>query len=45
MTSQTGQQKITIHILQNILRKGNQLMKFGQLIKYIMKNMFLQKSY
>ena len=34
MTSQTGQQIITIHILPNILRsKGNQSMKFGKLIK------------
>ena len=35
MTSQTGQQIITIHILLNIpKRKGNQAMKFGQLINY-----------
>ena len=33
MTSQTGQQIITIQILPNISRsKGNQTMKFGQLI-------------
>ena len=32
MTSQTGQQIITIHMLSNIYRsKGNQIMKFGQL--------------
>ena len=32
MTSQTGQQKITIHILANISQnKSNQTMKFGQL--------------
>ena len=33
MTSQTGQYISTIHILTNISRsKGNQAMKFGQLI-------------
>ena len=33
MTSQTGKQIITIHVLPNISRsKGNQAMKFGQLI-------------
>ena len=33
MTSQTGKQIITIHVLPNIPRsKGNQAMKFGQLI-------------
>ena len=42
MASQT----ITIHILTNISRsKGNQVTKFGQLIKYNMKNIFLEKSY
>ena len=35
MTSQTGQQIITIHILPNISRnKGNQTIKFCQLIEY-----------
>ena len=35
MTSQAGQQRITIHILRNISRrKGDQGMKFGQLIKH-----------
>ena len=44
--SQAGQQIITIHILPNILRsKCNQTMKFGQLIKYNMRNVFLEKSY
>ena len=34
MTSQTGQQIITIHPLPNTSRsKGNQTMKFGQLIE------------
>ena len=37
MTSQTGQQTNTIHILPNIPRsKGNQTKKFGQLIEYNM---------
>ena len=35
MTSETGQPIITIHIFSNISRsKGNQEMKFGQLIEY-----------
>ena len=46
MTSQTGQQIITIHILPNISRsKENQVMKFGQLAKYDKRNIFLEKSY
>ena len=46
MTSQTGQQIISMYILPNISRnKRNQVMKFGQLIEYNMKNIFLQKSY
>ena len=40
MTSQPSLQTITIHILPNISQsKGNQTMKFGQLIEYV----FLQK--
>ena len=43
MTSQSGQQTMTIHILLNISRsKGNQAMKFGQLIKDNKRNIFLQ---
>ena len=46
MTSQPGQQTIVIHILSNISRsKGNQTMKFGQLIEYNMRNIFLEKLY
>ena len=46
MTSQPGEQTIAIHILHNISRStGNQTMKFGQLIKYNMRNIFLEKSY
>ena len=46
MASQPGQQIITIYILSDISRrKGNQTMKFGQLIEYSMINIFLEKSY
>ena len=46
MTSQPGQQTIAIHILPNISRtKGNQAMKFGQLIEYNMRNIFIGRSY
>ena len=46
MTSQSGQQTILIHILPNISRsKGNQTMKFGQLIEYNKRNFFSGKSY
>ena len=46
MASKPGQQTIAIHILPNISRsKGNQAMKFGQLIEYNMKNIFVEKSY
>ena len=35
-----------MHILPNISRsKGNQTMKFDQLIEYNMRNIFLEKSY
>ena len=44
MTSQPGLQTIAIHILPNISQsKGNQTMKFGQLIEYNKRNIFLQK--
>ena len=46
MTPQLGKQIITKHILSNILRsKDNQTIKFGQLIEYNMRNIFLAKSY
>ena len=39
MTSQTEQQIITIHILSNISRsKGKQTIKFGQFMKYNMRD-------
>ena len=46
MIAQTGKHIIiTIHVSPNISRnKDNQAMKFGQLIKYSMGNIFLQKS-
>ena len=41
ITSQTSKQMITIHILLKIsITKGNQEMKFGQLIEYNMRNFF-----
>ena len=44
MTSQPGQQTIAIHILTNILRsKDDQAMRFGQLIEYNLRNIFLEK--
>ena len=43
MTPQTGEELI-IHILPNISRnKHNQTIKFGQLIEYNMRNIFLEK--
>ena len=43
MASQTGQQIIAIYKLSNISRsKGNQEMKFSQLIKYSVENIFLK---
>ena len=46
MTSQTEQQIITKHVLSNILRnKGNQAIKFGQLLEYNMRNIFLEKYF
>ena len=42
MTSQTGQQIITKHLLSDISRsKGNQTMTFGQLIEYNVRYIFL----
>ena len=45
MMAEVGQQIITIHLLLKISRsKGNQTMKFGQLIEYNIRNSFLEKS-
>ena len=42
MTSQTQQQIILLHTLPNISRvKGNQVMKFGQLTTYSVRNVFV----
>ena len=44
MNSQIEKQRNTIHILSNISRsKGTQTIKFGQLMKYNMRNIFLKK--
>ena len=47
MTSKTGQQIITIQIYCPISQqvKGTRQIKFGQLIEYKMRNIFLEKSY
>ena len=46
MTSQYGKQTIAIYTLPNISKsKGNQTMKFGQLIEYNMRNNFVEKLY
>ena len=46
MTSQPGKRTIPIQILPNISRsEGNFLVKFGQLIEYNVRNIFLEKSY
>ena len=43
MTSQCEKRAIAIHVLPNISRsKSNQTIKFGQLIEYNMKNVFLE---
>ena len=45
MTSESGKQIITIHILSNISKsKGNQKMKFGQLKECNMWNLFLSNT-
>ena len=44
MTPQPGLQESPIHLLPNISKsKGNQTMKFGQLIEHNKRNIFLQK--
>ena len=45
MMPQPDKQKGAVHILSNISRsKGNQAMKFGQLLQYNMTNIFLEIS-
>ena len=42
MMLQPGSQTIEIHVLTNISRsKGNQTIKFGQLIEHNMRNIFV----
>ena len=42
--SQAGQQTVTIHILHNISwSKRKQTVKFGQLVEYNNRNIFLQE--
>ena len=44
MTTQPSLQTIALHIFPNTSQgKGNQTIKFGQLIKYNKGNIFLQK--
>ena len=44
MASQPGLQTIAIHIFPNISQsKGKQIMKFGRLIEYNKRNIFLRK--
>ena len=46
MKSQPGRKIIAIHILPSTSgSKGNHTMKFGQLIEYNKRNIFLEKSY
>ena len=46
MTSQPEKQTLAIHIVPNISRsKGNQTLKFGQLIEHNMRIIFLEKLY
>ena len=46
MMSQPGRQTIAIQILPNISKcKSNQTMKFGQLIKYNMNDIFPENLY
>ena len=46
MTSQAEKQAIAINILPNISRcTDSQTMKFGQLIEYNMRNIFLETSH
>ena len=46
MTSSTGKQIITIHIMPKIaICKGNQTMKYGQLIEYGMRKLSLEELY
>ena len=47
MTSQAAQKTITIHILPNLRKSksNHQAMKFGRLVEYNIRYIFLQKSW
>ena len=45
MTSKSGKQTIAMNTLSIISRNKGNHMKFGQLIEYKMKNIFLEKSF
>ena len=48
MTSQPGKQIYQLHYINLPISqevKGNQAMKFDQIIEYTMSNIFLEKSY
>ena len=46
MASKPGKHPIAMHVLTNISRrKYDQTMKFGHLIEYNMRNIFLEKLY
>ena len=46
MTSQPGKQTVAKNILPNIFKsKANKTMKFGQLIEYNIRDVFLEKPY
>ena len=46
MTSQSGKETIAIGIMPNNSRsKGNQTVKFGQLIECNMRDIFVEKSF
>ena len=46
VTSQPEKETLAIHIMPNVSRsKGNQILKFGQLIEHNMRIIFLEKPY
>ena len=45
MTSQPGKQAIVIHILPSISRSKDNTVKFGQLMEYNIRNIFLEKLF
>ena len=45
MTSQRGKQTIAILKFPILRSKDNKMMKFGQLIDYTMRKIFIEKSY